>query len=180
MTENTNNSDDKPPLTTHQLSTTIQKHQRTLSNPKTPISSRMRSLYALRHMQHEQDEKKRDEIDPKEDKEIAEMIASALAPSLEDPSLLLAHEVAYCYGQMRRVEAIPYLNKALANESLASIVRHEAGEALGAIGVNILIAKDSHFHLSPINSLSFSLFSTTHPIFFFFLVVFYFVTKRSS
>lgn len=54
--------------------------------------------------------------------------------ALTDPSSLLAHEVAYCLGQLQLKEAIPFLSSALENASLNSMVRHEAGEALGALG----------------------------------------------
>lgn len=49
-------------------------------------------------------------------------------------SVLLKHEVAYVMGQMRDPHAIKYLNSVLADVSRDPIVRHEAGEALGAIG----------------------------------------------
>jgi len=57
-----------------------------------------------------------------------------LTEFLTDPSVLLAHEVAYCLGQMRNPRAIPSLIDTLQNESLHPMVRHEAAEALGAIG----------------------------------------------
>jgi deoxyhypusine monooxygenase len=58
----------------------------------------------------------------------------ALRPSLRDNSALLAHEVAYCMGQMKNPHAIPYLSETLKDKNLNAMVRHEAGEALGAIG----------------------------------------------
>lgn len=51
-----------------------------------------------------------------------------------DPSALLKHELAYCLGQMQNVYAIPVLTSVLEDKSQESMVRHEAGEALGAIG----------------------------------------------
>lgn len=45
--------------------------------------------------------------------------------ALTDPSALLAHEVAYCLGQMQNSYAIPFLVDTLKNESLDSMVRHE-------------------------------------------------------
>lgn len=53
---------------------------------------------------------------------------------LEDDSDLLKHECAYCMGQMKDQRSIPYLIKAIENEIEHPMVRHESGEALGAIG----------------------------------------------
>lgn len=59
----------------------------------------------------------------------------AIAKSLiEDDSDLLKHECAYCMGQMKDPYAIPYLIKTIKDEQQHPMVRHEAGEALGAIG----------------------------------------------
>ena len=54
----------------------------------------------------------------------------------EDDSALLKHECAYCLGQMQDVYAIKILSKVLANTMEHPMVRHEAGEALGAIGTD--------------------------------------------
>lgn len=51
-----------------------------------------------------------------------------------DPSALLKHELAYCLGQMQDEYAIPYLIRVLKDKKQEAMVRHEAGEALGAIG----------------------------------------------
>lgn len=53
---------------------------------------------------------------------------------LEDESALLKHECAYCMGQMKDNYSIPYLIRTIKDESQHPMVRHEAGEALGAIG----------------------------------------------
>jgi deoxyhypusine monooxygenase len=53
---------------------------------------------------------------------------------LKDPSALLKHECAYCLGQMKDPRALPVLQQVLGNTSEDPMVRHEAGEALGAIG----------------------------------------------
>uniref|UniRef100_A0A1I8AQ13 Deoxyhypusine hydroxylase n=1 Tax=Steinernema glaseri TaxID=37863 RepID=A0A1I8AQ13_9BILA len=47
---------------------------------------------------------------------------------------LLKHDEAFCLGQMGRPSAIPFLVQTLENLQDDSMVRHEAGEALGAIG----------------------------------------------
>lgn len=52
----------------------------------------------------------------------------------KDPSALLKHELAYCLGQMQDENAIPILVGVLEDDNQETIVRHEAGEAIGAIG----------------------------------------------
>jgi len=47
---------------------------------------------------------------------------------------LLKHEICYVMGQMQDRRALPYLKSYLVNRNLTPIVRHEAGEAIAAIG----------------------------------------------
>lgn len=51
-----------------------------------------------------------------------------------DSSALLKHELAYCLGQMVDPYAVPQLIDVLEDVEQEPMVRHEAGEALGAIG----------------------------------------------
>ena len=51
-----------------------------------------------------------------------------------DPSALLKHECAYCLGQIQDPQALPALKRVLQDTSEDAMVRHEAGEAIGAIG----------------------------------------------
>jgi hypothetical protein len=51
-----------------------------------------------------------------------------------DDSALLKHECAYCLGQMQDDRALPVLTRVLEDSQQDVMVRHEAGEALGAIG----------------------------------------------
>uniref|UniRef100_A0A6J0TNR1 Deoxyhypusine hydroxylase n=1 Tax=Pogona vitticeps TaxID=103695 RepID=A0A6J0TNR1_9SAUR len=57
-----------------------------------------------------------------------------ISKGFRDDSALLKHELAYCLGQMRDESAIPVLVEVLQDTSQEPMVRHEAGEALGAIG----------------------------------------------
>ncbi|XP_025075779.1 LOW QUALITY PROTEIN: deoxyhypusine hydroxylase [Pogonomyrmex barbatus] len=57
----------------------------------------------------------------------------------KDQSALLKHELAYCLGQMQDPAAISILTNVLEDLSQEPMVRHEAGEALGAIGVSSVI-----------------------------------------
>lgn len=59
-----------------------------------------------------------------------------ITKGFKDPSALLKHECAYCLGQMQDSSAIDPLIEVLRNRAEDPMVRHEAGEALGAIGLN--------------------------------------------
>ena len=52
----------------------------------------------------------------------------------DSSSALLKHEIAYVLGQMQDDHAVPYLIERLEDKSEDLMVRHEAAEALGAIG----------------------------------------------
>jgi deoxyhypusine monooxygenase len=58
----------------------------------------------------------------------------ALCTGFGDKSKLFRHEIAYVLGQMMEPATVPALFKVLQNESEHKMVRHEAAEALGAIG----------------------------------------------
>ncbi|KAJ8440787.1 hypothetical protein Cgig2_000675 [Carnegiea gigantea] len=91
-----------------------------------PISERFRALFSLRNLR-------------------GQLPRDALILATRDPSNLLAHEAAFALGQMQDAEAIPALESVLYDLSLHPIVRHEAAEALGAIGVekNLPLLKKS-------------------------------------
>ena len=59
---------------------------------------------------------------------------SIICETFKDPSELLKHELAFCLGQMQDLTALPKLGEVLEDTNEAIIVRHEAGEAIGAIG----------------------------------------------
>ncbi|KAI9662734.1 MAG: deoxyhypusine hydroxylase [Alyxoria varia] len=58
----------------------------------------------------------------------------AIAAAFASPSALLKHELAYCLGQSRNLESVPYLRKVLEDRGEDAMCRHEAAEALGALG----------------------------------------------
>lgn len=60
--------------------------------------------------------------------------ALALAEGYSDASALFRHEIAYVMGQMENPVTVPSLKKVLMDASEHRMVRHEAAEALGAIG----------------------------------------------
>ncbi|MBL11369.1 MAG: hypothetical protein CMB46_00960 [Euryarchaeota archaeon] len=76
---------------------------------------RMRALFALRNIGG------RDSIE-------------ALAAAFSSESALLKHEIAYVMGQMQDSSAVPHLIDRLRDMDEDVMVRHEAAEALGAIG----------------------------------------------
>lgn len=86
-----------------------------LVNSKQDLTTRFRALFTLRNLGG-----------PEAIKWISE--------AFEDDSALLKHELAYCLGQMQDERAIPVLEDVLKDTSQEPMVRHEAGEALGAIG----------------------------------------------
>lgn len=63
-----------------------------------------------------------------------EAALKALERGMAVDSELLKHEICYVMGQMRDTAAIPFLTAVLKDQGEAPIVRHEAGEALAAIG----------------------------------------------
>lgn len=62
-----------------------------------------------------------------------------ISKAFTDESALLKHELAYCLGQMQDKRAIPILIAVLKDTQQAPMVRHEAGEALGAIGDPVVL-----------------------------------------
>lgn len=58
----------------------------------------------------------------------------ALAAGLSDPSALFRHEIAFVFGQLSHPASIPSLVATLSKTDEASMVRHEAAEALGSLG----------------------------------------------
>ncbi|VFQ69850.1 unnamed protein product [Cuscuta campestris] len=85
-----------------------------------PIAERFRALFSLRNLRG---------TGPRH----------ALILAIRDSSNLLAHEAAFALGQMQDGDAIPALVAVLNDLSLHPIVRHEAAEALGAIGLDCII-----------------------------------------
>lgn len=94
----------------------VSKCSQILASDKENLAKRFRALFTLRNIVCQ------DSIDA---------IGKVL---LEDDSDLLKHECAYCMGQMKDPKSIPYLIEAIKDENQHPMVRHESGEALGAIG----------------------------------------------
>lgn len=93
----------------------IQNLRNTLCDENEKMFQRMRALFALRN------------IGGKES-------VDALAAAYSSQSALLKHEIAYVMGQMQDSNAVPHLIDRLEDKDEDIMVRHEAAEALGAIG----------------------------------------------
>ena len=94
-----------------------------LSNESEPLARRFRALFSLKHNAA---------LNPPNPTTIPSI--HAIAAALASPSALLKHELAYCLGQSRKLEAVPFLQNVVRNKGEDAMVRHEAAEALGAIG----------------------------------------------
>ncbi|XP_033214330.1 deoxyhypusine hydroxylase [Belonocnema kinseyi] len=88
---------------------------RVLNNENRPLKERFRALFTLKNIG-------------------GKLAIEQIEKGFRDPSALLKHELAYCLGQMQDKNAISGLINVLKDKSQEPMVRHEAGEALGAIG----------------------------------------------
>lgn len=69
-----------------------------------------------------------------EDKERANKAVEYMHETFGDDSELLKHEVAYVLGQTKNLYAAPFLRRVMLDANQQPMVRHEAAEALGALG----------------------------------------------
>ncbi|KAL1864249.1 deoxyhypusine hydroxylase [Diaporthe australafricana] len=104
------------------VDSTINPLRESLCSEATPLPVRFRALFSLKHLATQS----RDAT--------AEAAMDAIAEAFASPSALLKHELAYCLGQTRNLYAVPPLRQCLADLDEDPMVRHEAAEALGAIG----------------------------------------------
>ena len=95
--------------------------RRILCDEEEKMFQRMRALFALRNIGG---------VDAIE----------ALAAAYSSKSALLKHEIAYVMGQMQDPAAVPHLINRLEDHGEDLMVRHEAAEALGAIGDRTALA----------------------------------------
>lgn len=100
---------------------TVQSLRESLCSEETPLPVRFRALFSLKHLAV---------TDPDTTATAIESIAAGFA----SPSALLKHELAYCLGQTANNAAVNPLRGVLSNTQEDNMVRHEAAEALGALG----------------------------------------------
>jgi deoxyhypusine monooxygenase len=107
------NSVDPAPAEEGELST--EDLRATLLDDGLDLFKRYRAMFALRNQN-------------------TDASALALVDALADKSALVRHEIAYVLGQMQRTCTVPGLAVVLRDIAEHRMVRHEAAEALGAIG----------------------------------------------
>ncbi|KAI5965215.1 LIA1 [Candida pseudojiufengensis] len=87
------------------------------------LAHRFRALFNLKSIGKEDEDRAR-----------AHKAIQYIAECFSDDSELLKHEVAYVLGQTKDLFAAPYLRNVLIDNNQQVMVRHEAAEALGALG----------------------------------------------
>ncbi|KAI1119459.1 deoxyhypusine hydroxylase [Nemania sp. NC0429] len=101
---------------------TVASLRESLCSESTPLPIRFRALFSLKHLaKHETGE-------------ASVAAVNAIAAAFTSPSALLKHELAYCLGQSANPAAVAPLRKVLADLQEDPMCRHEAAEALGALG----------------------------------------------
>lgn len=86
-----------------------------LNNKERPLKERFRALFTLKNIGG---------VDA----------INEISRGFSDDSALLKHELAYCLGQMQDTKALGILTQVLEDVKQEPMVRHEAAEAMGAIG----------------------------------------------
>jgi len=114
--------DPAPPIAHTITNPNICELTRTLLNTSLPLFKRYRAMFALR------------DLASPPDLPTAVPAIKALAQGFKDPSALFRHEIAFVFGQLSHPASIPSLVETLSNAKEASMVRHEAAEALGSLG----------------------------------------------
>ena len=123
--------DPAPPSKT----TVVSELRQNLVDENLAMFQRMRAVFALRNQGTEE-------------------ACLALCDGFTSTSALLRHEVAYVLGQMQNTAAIPTLISVLEDVEEHVMVRHEAAEAMGAIGDRSVISTLKKFAASPLPEIS--------------------------
>lgn len=111
------------PKSAYRGDSTVLSLRKSLCSEETPLPVRFRALFSLKHLaKHSHDE----------DNVLGSI--DAIAAAFSSPSALLKHELAYCLGQACHTAVVEPLREVLADLEQDPMVRHEAAEALGALG----------------------------------------------
>lgn len=94
-----------------------------LTSESEPLARRFRALFSLKHLAS---------LQPPTAQTVPAI--EAIAAAFGSPSALLKHELAYCLGQSRHNAAIAPLRDVLEDKAEDAMCRHEAAEALAALG----------------------------------------------
>jgi deoxyhypusine monooxygenase len=116
-------------------STKIEAVGSILLNPTRPLKERFRALFTLRNLG-------------------GQVAIEWINRGFSDSSELLKHECAYCLGQIGDIRAIPFLMDVLRDTKQEAIVRHEAAEALGAIGSSTVLGSLREYCDDPITAVA--------------------------
>ncbi|KAH8596057.1 armadillo-type protein [Bisporella sp. PMI_857] len=108
----------------HEVDPTILSLRKTLSSESEPLARRFRALFSLKHVASS----------PSSSTTNIVAAIQAIAAAFSSPSALLKHELAYCLGQTKNLEAIQFLREVLQRRDEDPMCRHEAAEAMAAIG----------------------------------------------
>ena len=103
----------------------------TLCDEEAPMFQRMRAVFSLRNQRTDE-------------------ACLALCEGFSSKSALLRHEIAYVLGQMQNPVALPTLVERLSDEVEHVMVRHEAAEAMGAIGDRSIVGTLEAFVNDPL------------------------------
>lgn len=106
-----------------------------LQNESLPMFQRMRAVFSLRN-------------------ERSDEACLALCKGFVTSSALLRHELAYVLGQMQNPVCLPTLTERLIDSNEHVMVRHEAAEAMGAIGDRSIIPVLERFTKDPLPEVS--------------------------
>ncbi|KUL89979.1 hypothetical protein ZTR_02933 [Talaromyces verruculosus] len=102
---------------------TVAALRKTLTSETEPLARRFRALFSLKFVAC---------LDPPTEQSVPAI--EAIAAAFTSPSALLKHELAYCLGQSKMADAVPHLLHVLKDKEEDTMCRHEAAEALGALG----------------------------------------------
>lgn len=101
----------------------VLKLRKVLTSESEPLARRFRALFSLKHLAC---------LQPPSDQTLPAI--QAIAAAFASPSALLKHELAYCLGQTRNADAVSFLQVVVKDPAEDAMCRHEAAEALGALG----------------------------------------------
>lgn len=102
---------------------TVLALRKVLTNESEPLARRFRALFSLKHLAC---------LHPTTEQTLPAI--QAIAAAFASRSALLKHELAYCLGQTRNRDSVPYLQQVVKDVEEDAMCRHEAAEALGALG----------------------------------------------
>jgi deoxyhypusine monooxygenase len=102
---------------------TVLALRKVLTNESEPLARRFRALFSLKHLAC---------LQPTTEQTLPAI--QAIAAAFASSSALLKHELAYCLGQTRNRDSVPYLQQVVKDVEEDAMCRHEAAEALGALG----------------------------------------------